>query len=233
MNRFDGQSSALVAEALLDAVPPTAGGRFAADSSFPVVRAIASRLDSSRLRPRRSQSSEPVAPNNLSVAAHLIEAAHMVREGDPDAVRAHITRALVLLRGKLFFDPPRPHTSSKLQAHAARGGLPAWQTRKVLAHIEANLSRRIAIRELAGLVGLSPSHFCRVFKCTSGLAPREYVLRRRIEAAQQLMLTTSEPLSAIAVSCGMCDQSHLTRSFHRIVGETPHGWRRARRGAPI
>jgi AraC family transcriptional regulator len=56
------------------------------------------------------------------------------------------------------------------------------------------------------------------------------VLRRRIEVAQGLMLTTSEPLSSIAVSCGMCDQPHFTRSFHRIVGATPHTWRRTRRG---
>ena len=114
----------------------------------------------------------------------------------------------------------------------ARGGLPAWQTRRVFAHVEANLCRKISIRELAGLLGLSASHFCRAFKCTIGSSPRDYVLRRRIELAQVLMLTTSEALSSIAVSCGMCDQSHFTRSFHRIVGETPYSWRRTRRGSP-
>jgi AraC family transcriptional regulator len=49
--------------------------------------------------------------------------------------------------------------------------------------------------------------------------------------AQGLMLTTSEPLSSIAVKCGMCDQPHFTRSFRRIVGETPYMWRRTRRGS--
>jgi AraC family transcriptional regulator len=171
-------------------------------------------------------------PNDLSVAAHLVEAAHRAREGDREAVRAHISRALALLRGKSLFQQTRSPDLPKLQAHVARGGLLAWQTRRIVAHVEADLSRRITIHELAGLVGLSASHFCRVFKSTFGLAPREYVLRRRIAAAQELMLTTSEPLSAIAVNCGMCDQSHLTRSFHRFVGETPHSWRRARRAAP-
>jgi transcriptional regulator GlxA family with amidase domain len=57
------------------------------------------------------------------------------------------------------------------------------------------------------------------------------VLRRRIEVAQGLMLTTSEPLSSIAVTCGMYDQAHFTRAFHRVVGETPYTWRRTRRGA--
>ena len=111
------------------------------------------------------------------------------------------------------------------------GGLPAWKTRRVIAHVEANLSKRIPVQELARLVGLSTSHFCRAFKCTFGESPRDYVLRRRIDVAQGLMLTTSAPLSSIAVGCGMYDQPHFTRSFHRIVGETPYTWRRTRRGS--
>jgi len=97
--------------------------------------------------------------------------------------------------------------------------------------VEANLCRRIPIQELARLLSLSASHFCRAFKCTFGVSPRDYVLRRRIEVAQGLMLGTSEPLSSIAVRCGMCDQAHFTRSFHRIVGETPYAWRRTRQGS--
>ena len=111
------------------------------------------------------------------------------------------------------------------------GGLPAWKTRRVIAHVEANLSKRIPVQELARLVGLSTSHFCRAFICTFGESPRDYVLRRRIDVAQGLMLTTSAPLSSIAVGCGMYDQPHFTRSFHRIVGETPCTWRRTRQGS--
>ena len=117
---------------------------------------------------------------------------------------------------------------SNAGTHVARGGLPAWQARRVFTHVEANLSGKIRIKELARLLGLSASHFCRAFKSMLGVSPREYVIRRRIEVAKGLMLTTSEPLSAIAAQCGMCDQSHFTRSFRRIVGETPHMWRRAR-----
>jgi AraC family transcriptional regulator len=151
------------------------------------------------------------------VAAQLIAAAGKARDGDRDATRAHIAHAVALLRGK--------------PTHVARGELPAWQTRRVFAHVEANLCRKIPIQELARLLGLSASHFCRAFKCTIGFSPRDYVLRRRIEMAQRLMLTTAEPLSSIAVICGMCDQSHFTRSFHRVVGETPYTWRRTRRGS--
>jgi AraC-like DNA-binding protein len=58
---------------------------------------------------------------------------------------------------------------------------------------------------------------------------RVYILRRRIEVAQAMMLTTAEPFRSIAMICGMCDQRHFTRSFRRIVGETPSMWRHTRR----
>jgi len=70
-----------------------------------------------------------------------------------------------------------------------------------------------------------------VFKSAFGVPPHTYVLRRRIEVAQGLMLTTCEPLSSIALACGMSDQSHFTKTFYRIVGETPNSWRRTRRSA--
>ena len=165
------------------------------------------------------------------VAVQLVEAACKARDGDREATRAHIAHAVALLRREPSLGPGGIRVLSNLETHVARGGLPAWQTRRVFAHVEANLSRRIHVRELAQLLDLSASHFCRAFKCTFGVSPRDYVLRRRIEVAQGLMLTTSEPISSIAVRCGMCDQSHFTRSFHRIVGQTPYTWRRTRRGA--
>jgi len=174
---------------------------------------------------------EPVTQELSVVAAQLIEAACRARDGDREATRAHIAHAIALLRGMPSLAPSDIRLPTAVDAPVIRGGLPAWQTRKVIAHVEANLSRRVPVQELARLLGLSASHFCRAFKCTFGASPRQYVLRRRVEVAQGLMLTTSEPLSSIAVSCGMCDQPHFTRSFHRVVGETPYAWRRTRRGA--
>jgi AraC family transcriptional regulator len=165
------------------------------------------------------------------VAAQLVEAACRARDGDREATRAHIARAVALLRGKPSLAPRGARTPFHMETHIARGGLPAWQARKICAHVEANLSGKIAIRQLARLLRLSPGHFCRAFKCTFGVSPRDYVLRRRVEVAQGLMLTTSEPLSSIAIRCGICDQPHFTRCFRRVVGETPHAWRRSRRGA--
>jgi AraC family transcriptional regulator len=174
---------------------------------------------------------ETLAQELSVVAAQLIEAACKARGGDFEASRAHIGHAIALLGGIPRLGPHGAAHSSNAETNVIRGGLPAWQMRKVIAHVEANLSRRISVKELASLLPLSASHFCRAFTSAFGAPPRDYLVRRRIEVAQAMMLTTSEPLRSIALSCGMCDQQHFTRSFRRIVGETPSMWRRTRRGS--
>jgi transcriptional regulator GlxA family with amidase domain len=53
-------------------------------------------------------------------------------------------------------------------------------------------------------------------------------MRRRVERAQGMMLTTSAPLAQIAAQCGLADQAHFNRIFRRFVGDSPGAWRRAR-----
>jgi len=119
------------------------------------------------------------------------------------------------------------------RASVVRGALLAWQLKRVLQFIHENLERPLTVVEIAALLGQSAGHFHRNFKRTLGTTVHQYVMIRRIEMAQQLMMNTSEPLSNIALACGLCDQSHLTRWFTRVAGETPSRWRRARVGAAI
>jgi AraC-like DNA-binding protein len=95
-------------------------------------------------------------------------------------------------------------------------------------YIESNLAHRLTTEDLARVVNLSGSHFIRAFTRSFGSTVHYYVMQRRVAMAQRLMLGTSEQLSRIALSCGMSDQSHLTRWFRRVVGQTPAAWRRSR-----
>jgi AraC family transcriptional regulator len=113
-----------------------------------------------------------------------------------------------------------------------RGGLSPWQIRKVTSHVETHLDSTIRNEDLAAIAGLNPSHFGRAFRNSFGEPPHEYVIRRRVERAQGLMLSTAASLGEIALDCGLADQSHLTRLFRRFVGESPRAWRRARISAP-
>jgi AraC family transcriptional regulator len=119
-------------------------------------------------------------------------------------------------------------TSPQPFEKVARQGLAPWQVRRVLAHIEANLGTPIRNSDLAAVARLSTFHFNVAFRNSVGESPHGFVIRRRVERAQGLMLSTSRPLSDIAGECGLADQAHLTRLFRRIVGESPAAWRRAR-----
>ena len=113
-------------------------------------------------------------------------------------------------------------------AEIPRHGLAPWQVRRVLTYIDAKLDTSLKNRDLAAIAQLSPFHFNVAFRNSVGDSPHEYIIRRRMERAQGLMLSTEKSLSEIAAECGLADQAHLTRLFRRIVGESPAAWRRAR-----
>ena len=99
--------------------------------------------------------------------------------------------------------------------------------RRVREYIEAHLHDSIELVELAAIAGLSIFHFARQFKQSAGVTPHYYVIQRRIERAQELLASTHLSLSEIAFATGFSDQSHLTRTFARVVGATPGAWRTA------
>ena len=105
------------------------------------------------------------------------------------------------------------------------GGLPRWQVRRVTDYIDANLGATLRTASLAATLGLSVSHFTRAFKHSVGVPPRVYVIRRRLAAACEAMVTSNLPLTTIAHAHGFCDQSHFTRTFHEVIGLSPHVWR--------
>ena len=109
-----------------------------------------------------------------------------------------------------------------------RGGLASWQILRVRAFIDGNLHRAIHIRDLSAIARRSPAHFSRKFKLAVGESPHAYVVRRRLEKACHLMVTSAEPLSEIALSVGFSDQAHLCRLFRQAFGQSPAGWRRER-----
>jgi transcriptional regulator GlxA family with amidase domain len=119
-------------------------------------------------------------------------------------------------------------TSQQPSRNSERGGLAPWQVHRVLAHIEANLNTPIRNKDLATIARRSQYHFNVAFRISIGEAPHAFIIRRRMERAQGLMLSTEKPLSEIALECGLADQAHFSRLFRRIVGETPAAWRRAR-----
>jgi AraC-like DNA-binding protein len=107
-----------------------------------------------------------------------------------------------------------------------RGGLAPWQERRAKEILTANLAGNIGLKGLAQECGLSVSHFSRAFRHSTGVAPHQWLLERRVDVAKPLLRNRQVPLSEVALVCGFSDQSHFTRVFTRLVGRSPGTWRR-------
>ena len=156
-----------------------------------------------------------------SVVAELSAALNETLRDERTSAAACLQRAQAMLHSV-------DGTALQPSENGVRGGLAPWQVRRVLAHIEANLNTSIRNKELAAIARLSEYHFNVAFRGSVGDSPHGFIIRRRMERAQGLMLSTEKSLSEIALECGLADQAHFCRLFRRIVGDTPAAWRRAR-----
>jgi AraC family transcriptional regulator len=154
-----------------------------------------------------------------SIVSELVAALDKTLKNDRGTAEECLKRAAAILDEA---DSPHP-TAAPVQ-----GGLAPWQVRRVTAYVDANLDKTIRNGDLAAVARLSPCHFNRVFRNSVGDPPHLYIIRRRIERAQGLMLSTDSSLSEIAAECGLADQAHFTRLFRRLAGDSPAAWRRAR-----
>lgn len=103
--------------------------------------------------------------------------------------------------------------------------LPAWRLRRVVEYIDGHLSDPIGLADIASSAGLTRMHFAAQFRRTTGLRPHEYLLRRRIEHAQDLLQHAGGNVLDVALRCGFRSQAHFTTVFKRFVGDTPYCWR--------
>jgi AraC family transcriptional regulator len=159
-----------------------------------------------------------------------------VMYGLANALLDHVER--VNEHSALFID----HIALAFHAHVIRaygratipdevtpGGLSPWQLRRVLDFISAHLDGDPTIAELARECALSPGYFTRAFRQTTGVSPHQWLIRRRVERARQLLLGNGLGLADIALVCGFVDQSHLTRVFTKLEGDSPGRWRQRHR----
>lgn len=118
----------------------------------------------------------------------------------------------------------RHFTVAERQAREA-SALPSWRLSRAIEYVDAHLSESIGLADIANSTGLTRMHFASQFRRATGMRPHEYLLRRRIEHAQHLLLASKHNVLDVALSCGFRSQAHFTTVFKRLVGETPYCWR--------
>ena len=105
------------------------------------------------------------------------------------------------------------------------GGLPEAALRTALDYVGDNLAENLTLAEIAREVHMSPYHFSRMFKISTGLSPHQYIMRQRIERAKALLRNTDLPVGVIAREVGFASSSHFAQQFRRLVGVSPRSFR--------
>lgn len=107
-------------------------------------------------------------------------------------------------------------TISKLQADPIEA---------TIEHLRANVSTRVSLAELAGMAGLSVSHYSALFRRATGYGALEFQTRLRMGAARELLDTTERTVGSIATQVGYPDALYFSRQFRRIHGVSPTEYR--------
>ena len=136
--------------------------------------------------------------------------------------------------GKLYADCISIAIITRLLASANRpatierpkvGELARWRLKRAMDYVEARLDKPVSLADVASSAGLTRMPFAAQFRAATGMRPHEYLLRRRIERAQEMLLGTGMSLVDVALSVGFQTQAHFTSVFKRYTGQPPRVWR--------
>jgi transcriptional regulator GlxA family with amidase domain len=152
----------------------------------------------------------------IDLCLHLVRADHGARAA------AEVARRLVV----------PPHRDGG-QAQYIRSPMPAPGASdadaisRVMAWALEHLDRPLTVAELARQAAMSPRTFARAFSATAGTTPMQWLTRRRIAAAQELLETTDLPVERIAARVGFGSAVTLRARFAQVAGLPPSRYRRA------
>jgi AraC family transcriptional regulator len=124
------------------------------------------------------------------------------------------------------------HNADEWRPAARQPALDPRRLRRVLDYIETRLGESISLDDLAGEACLSPFHFARLFRQSTGLAPHQYLTERRIKSAQQQILGGAS-LAEVALDTGFGSQASFCRAFRKATGLSPKAYRELQRSRPV
>ena len=151
-----------------------------------------------------------------------------------DAVLAPLTRTLINVDeaggalGPCFVDGIGIALAARLVALSLRRGnaekkaaspLAKWRLKKVTSYVEENFAKAIYLNDLSRM------HFAGQFRAAMGVTPHAYIVKRRIAAAQDLLLNPENSIAFIALEVGFSSQAHFSSTFKKEVGTSPRRWR--------
>ncbi len=153
---------------------------------------------------------------------------YFVKPVAPDAVMPSLAMLARLLtdsgnrRARTTIFPPQPlPDDARFQKHRGEDKMVEVAT----AYIEQRLHERLLQSEIADRCGTTSFQLSRAFKRVHGITFQEYIMRRRLEKAAELLCNNSASIVDVGWTVGFRDASHFTKMFHRYAGVTPSQYR--------
>ncbi len=103
-----------------------------------------------------------------------------------------------------------------------------YKMQSILTYIHLNLQNDISMGTLASIAYVSKDHFARIFKSIIGIAPCEYIIKKRLEKAQFLLLTSNLSQQEIVENTNFKSVSNFCRMFKKYTSFTPSKYRKQR-----
>ncbi len=154
---------------------------------------------------------------------------YFVKPVTPDAVLSSLgmlARTMAGVRDSGTRDmvfPPQPlPDDARFHKHRAEDKL----VDLAVAHIEQHLHEKLSQTDIADRCGTSSYHLSRAFKEYYGITFQDYIMRRRLDRASELLHNASASVADVCWSVGFRDASYFTKMFHRHTGMTPSEYRR-------
>lgn len=117
------------------------------------------------------------------------------------------------------------YSTARYASANLKGGLSGYKLKQVTEYINDNLDQDLSLAELSQIADLSQFHFSRSFRETTGLPPRKFLMKRRVEKAKRLLAESDLPIVEVGFQTGFKTQSHFTSLFRRLTNVTPRVWR--------
>ena len=102
----------------------------------------------------------------------------------------------------------------------------SMRIQKIIDHIDQCCTRKITLQELADLAGVSKEHLTRIFRTELGMTPGEYIRRRRVRIAMQMLEQTDLSISRISEFLAFSSQPYFQKVFKEETGVTPLAFRK-------
>lgn len=134
---------------------------------------------------------------------------------------AYVSAMVNALKAHILTGPPAHGNPSEIPT----SDFSAFRLHKIMNAVLANPEDEHNLEQMSAVAGITPSHFCRVFKKATGISPHQYVMKARLDRAQQMLVQTDLSLAALSEALGFTSQSHFSRAFRAYSGKSPSDYR--------